>query len=196
MVHGFVEQSRGKLEIESEPGEGTTIRLFFPIQPAEQLEVAPPALQPAEGASSRSLQGSGQTVLIVEDSDHVLALAREHLTDLGYRVLTAPDADAALKVIEAEGSAIDLLFTDIMMPGSMNGMDLAAELRRRSPDIPVLFTTGYNESLSSSEGVSDLDVLSKPYRRVELAERVAAAIARKDVGHPRRRPSDFGAAEH
>ncbi len=198
MVHGFVEQSRGKLEIESEPGKGTTIRLFFPMQPAEQLDAGardmPPT--PRHGSGSGPQEGDGQTVLVVEDSDHVLALAREHLTELGYRVLTAPDAAAALAVIEAEGGGIDLLFTDIMMPGSMNGMDLAAELRRRSPGIPVLFTTGYNESLSSSEGVSDLDVLSKPYRRVELAERVAAAIARKDVGQPRRRPSDFGAAEH
>ncbi len=155
---------------------------------------APPA--PRDRSAARPQQGNGQTVLVVEDSDHVLALAREHLTELGYRVLSAPDAEAALSVLETEGESIDLLFTDIMMPGSMNGMDLAAEFRRRSPGIPVLFTTGYNESLSSSEGVSDLDVLSKPYRRVELAERVAAAIARKDVGQPRRRPSDFGAAEH
>ena len=197
MVHGFVEQSRGRLEIDTEPQRGTTIRLFFPVHVGEQEQAIVEEPAPKRDVeTSRLPEGNGQTVLVVEDSEHVLTLARDHLTDLGYRVLTAPDADAALVLLDQQTAGIDLLFTDIMMPGSMNGIGLAAEMRRRAPGVPVLFTTGYNEGLSSSDSASDLDVLSKPYRRSELAERVSAAIARKDVGQPRRRPSDFGAAEH
>ena len=200
MVYGFVEQSRGRLEIDSEPQRGTTIRLYFPAYKAEAAQGAPAgegaaAVPAQETAGEPATSGGGRTVLLVEDAEHVRALAREHLTELGYRVLSASDADEALEVLDRHGDRIDLLFTDIMMPGSMNGIGLAEALRARAPHVPVLFTTGYNEDLSSSAGVSDLDVLSKPYRRSELAERVRAAIARVGVADPRRRPSDFGAAE-
>ena len=110
---------------------------------------------------------------------------------------TAVDGDDALNTLERMSFKIDLLFTDLIMPGSINGLALADEVRRRAPAVPVLLTTGYNEELAreGGPGASGADVLGKPYRRAELADRIRAAIDAPATGGPRRRPSDFGAAE-
>jgi CheY-like chemotaxis protein len=122
-------------------------------------------------------RGQAETILVVEDSNDVLELAREHLTALGYTVLTARDADEALSVFDKAEGKIDLLFTDLVMPGSMNGLALADAVRERVPNIGVLLTTGYNDDLlTEGKASAGADVLGKPYRRTELADRVRAAL--------------------
>jgi PAS domain S-box-containing protein len=173
MVHGFVQQSLGRLEIESQRGKGTTIRMLFPA--ADSQAHAP--RQPSRSLAHAEPRGQAETILVVEDSSDVLELAHEHLTALGYTVLTARDADEALTVFDKAGGRIDLLFTDLVMPGSMNGLALADAVRERSPGIGVLLTTGYNDDLlREGKASGGADVLGKPYRRSDLADRVRAAL--------------------
>jgi len=197
MVQGFVQQSRGRLEIDSAPGKGTTVRMLFPTAAhAAALEGDPgrpfgsdgPAPRPG-GADPR---GDAETILVVEDSDDVLDLAREHLGRLGYTVLVARSGEEALAAYEAVGGRVDLLFTDIVMPGGINGLVLAERLRARRPGLPVLLTTGYNDELvADGPRAHGMDVLGKPYRRSELADRLRAALnraaARGGAGEPARR---------
>jgi CheY-like chemotaxis protein len=142
--------------------------------------LAPPA-PPRPATPQEAPQGNAESILVVEDSDDVLALAQETLEALGYRVVVARNADDALRVLDGTGdSGFDLLFTDILMPGSMNGLALAERVRQRMPEIAVLLTTGYNEDLvAEGPGTSSWDVLGKPYRRTALADRVRAALNRR-----------------
>ncbi|WP_262297685.1 histidine kinase famiy protein [Microvirga sesbaniae] len=173
MVHGFVQQSLGRLEIDSERGKGTTIRMLFPAADTPVATTRQPDRHPVPAEP----RGKAETILVVEDSNDVLDLAREHLTALGYNVLLARDADEALAVFDKAGGRIDLLFTDLVMPGSMNGLALADAVRERKPDVGILLTTGYNDDLLTEENASaGADVLGKPYRRTELADRVRVAL--------------------
>jgi CheY-like chemotaxis protein len=173
MVHGFVQQSLGRLEIESERGKGTTIRMLFPAADAQAAAPRQPGRDPAHVDP----RGQAETILVVEDSHDVLDLAREHLTALGYSVLTARDADEALTVFDKADGKIDLLFTDLVMPGSMNGLALADTVRERVPGIGILLTTGYNDDLlTDGKASAGADVLGKPYRRSDLADRVRSAL--------------------
>ncbi|MDJ0391216.1 histidine kinase famiy protein [Roseomonas sp. E05] len=183
MVQGFVQQSRGKLEIESEPGRGTTVRMLFPVA-SEAAEAAPRAPLAAAGTAPCEIHAQqAETILLVEDSDDVQALAREHLQMLGYRILAANNADEALRLLDHPSTPpIDLLFSDILMPGSMNGLVLAERVRARLPGVAVLLTTGYNEDLVAEARAPAMDVLGKPYRRSELADRVRAALNRRSTG--------------
>jgi CheY-like chemotaxis protein len=140
------------------------------------------------------MRGAGETVLVVEDSEDVRVIACDYLEDLGYNVIAVEDADAALRIM-AENS-IDLLFTDLMMPGSMNGVALAAEVQTRYPDTKILLTTGYNDDLARQGGsnADGLNVVGKPYRRAELADRIYSALHGNHLTE-RRKQSDFGAAE-
>lgn len=194
MAHGFVQQSRGRLEIDSVPGQGTTIRMLFPIS-RDGLKVAPIA-GAAVAATSNGQAPASEHILIVEDNLEVLELAREILAGLGYQVTTATSGDEGLSVFEQSPEAFDLLFSDLVMPGGMNGISLAAEVQRRRPDLPVLLTTGYNEELVI-DGPSRpaMDVIGKPYRRAELIDRVRQALNRRGDGGPRRNASEFGSAE-
>ncbi|MFH6781176.1 MULTISPECIES: histidine kinase famiy protein [Methylobacterium] len=180
MAHGFVQQSRGRLEIESRPrqanqGEtgqgGTTITMLFPAGSGATVEEEP--------AEPRAILRRGdETVLLVEDSDDVRALAREYLQSLGYHVLSARDGTEALSILE-NGERIDLLFSDIVMPGSVNGLILAERAQALRPNLPVLLTTGYNEDLvAEGPTAPTMDVLGKPYRKAELADRIRAALDR------------------
>ena len=194
MVHGFLQQSRGRLEIESEVGRGTTVRMILPVHEGDAEPSSPPS-EAVPAPTKTAPPKEGPVILVVEDNEDVLALAREHLLDLGYQVLTANDGEEALSVLERVEKKIDLLFTDLIMPGSINGLALADQLRREAPHVPVLLTTGYNEELARGANIPGLDVLAKPYRRAELADRVRSALARTGSPGLRRRPSDFGAAE-
>jgi PAS domain S-box-containing protein len=192
MVQGFVQQSRGRLEIDSQVGRGTTIRMLFPAAAVAADAVQAPA---AVASPLNAPPGNAESVLVVEDSEDVLALARETLEALGYRVAAARNADDALQLLDGTGgSGFDLLFTDILMPGSMNGLALAERVRQRNPEIAVLLTTGYNEDLvAEGPGTSSWDVLGKPYRRTALADRVRAALNRRASSPaPPRPPRDQG----
>ncbi|WP_027135912.1 histidine kinase famiy protein [Geminicoccus roseus] len=192
MVHGFVEQSLGRLEIASDEGKGTVVRMLFPV--ARAHEGSPPVTEAAPLRDADDQPGHAETILVVEDSEDVRTLAENHLTSLGYRVQTAESGEQALQLLE-DGAAIDLLFTDIVMPGGMSGLELAEQVGRLRPDVPILITTGYNDDLVADipRGTS-LDVIGKPYRRSELADRVRAALNRRHQG-ARREPSGFGVAE-
>ncbi|WP_199229229.1 PAS domain-containing protein [Caulobacter endophyticus] len=196
MAHGFVQQSRGRLEIESEPDHGALIRLIFPVAPeAIARTIRAPASVAALPAQVDQPSPDGARVLLVEDNPEVQALGREILSAAGYSVTTASSGDEGLAVFAAAPDAFDLLFSDIVMPGGRNGIVLAEDVRRLRPEIPVLLTTGYNEDLLA-EGPArpSQNVIGKPYRRAELLDRVRQALANlsPDV---RRTPSDFGSAE-
>jgi PAS domain S-box-containing protein len=184
MVHGFVQQSHGRLEIESAVQEGTTIRMIFPQAAKTGMEMM------AERSGNESQKWTPEailgrrTILVVDDSEEVRELAEQQLRGLGYRVLGAASGEAALELMDRYGS-IDLLFTDIIMPGGMNGLRLAELVRERQPEVPVLLATGYIDSLPSPIGAATtLPLLVKPYRLNELAERVRQALKVDRRQHP------------
>ncbi|WP_341208871.1 histidine kinase famiy protein [uncultured Sphingomonas sp.] len=195
MASGFVRQSGGRLEIESTPGEGTVVRMLFPVmQPGRKPDTD---TVETEAATSAPRDGA-EHILVVEDNDEVLAIAREILESAGYRVSTAISAEAGLKVFDAvhPKDRFDLLFTDLVMPGGMNGLMLADAIVERDAAVSVLMTTGYNEELVvGGPRARATDVLSKPYRRSELLDRVRLALNRNGEGGKRRTRSDFGAVQ-
>ncbi len=170
MVYGLVKQSRGHIRVYSEPDQGTTIRLYLPRATSEQE--APAHTDPGEAAA-----GNGQTILLVEDDELVRAFARECLAGLGYCVVEAGDGPSALDQLEAHPE-VELLFTDVIMPGGMSGKDLANEATARRPDLKVLYTSGYTENAIVHHGRLDAGVLllSKPYRRDQLRQRLHQAL--------------------
>ncbi|MEH3105713.1 MAG: type II toxin-antitoxin system ParD family antitoxin [Sphingomonas fennica] len=170
MVYGFVKQSGGHVKIYSEVGEGTTIRLYLPrAMAAEDVEVA---------VDTGPVAGGSETVLVVEDDEGVRATVVEMLSDLGYRVLKAVDAQSALNVVES-GIPIDLLFTDVVMPGALKSPEMARRARERLPSLAVLFTSGYTENSIVHGGRLDagVELLSKPYTREALARKVRHVLA-------------------
>lgn len=195
MASGFVRQSGGRLEIDSEPGRGTTIRMIFPAMAADRSGITQPKHVPAIAALPES---TDEHILVVEDNEEVLAIAREILESSGYKVSTALSAEEALRFFEASHNEdrIDLLFTDLVMPGGMNGLMLANAICDRDPSVSILMTTGYNEELVvGGPRARATDVLSKPYRRSELLDRVRQALNRRGEGGKRRNRSDYGAAQ-
>lgn len=193
MATGFVQQSRGRMELESKVGEGTTVRLLFPVAVSDDATSGE-----AEALSALADVRGTAHILLVEDNADVRTLARENLESAGYRVTEAENGDAGLAAFEQAqaNDPVDLLFTDLVMPGTMNGIALADAVARLAPDLPVLMATGYNEELVAEEPRrSGRDVLGKPYRKAELLDRVSQALAKRAPHGARRLPSDFGAAE-
>jgi CheY-like chemotaxis protein len=165
MVYGFVKQSDGHIKLYSEPGHGTTIRIYLPrMRQVEDL------VTEVDGGP---VTGGTETILVVEDDEDVRNTVVETLSDLGYRVLKAKDAQSAFAIIES-GMAVDLLFTDVVMPGPMRSPDLAKKSRERLPTIAVLFTSGYTDNAIVHGGRLDdgIDLLSKPYTREALARKI------------------------
>jgi signal transduction histidine kinase len=164
-VYGFVRQSGGFVTLDSEPGRGTEIAIYLPAS-----DKVPVSYETAEEQRAAAI-GLAESVLLVEDEPSVLALGIEMLTDLGYRVKIASDADGALEILR-RGDQVDLLFTDVVMPGSRNGVQLAAEARRLQPSIRVLLSSGYTgEALARHQaGAGSLPLIEKPYRREQLAQ--------------------------
>ncbi|MDZ7621285.1 MAG: ATP-binding protein [Candidatus Competibacteraceae bacterium] len=176
MVYGLVKQSGGHLTIYSELGQGTSVRLYLPRIQAKVNPVAetlPAAAVPL---------GQGETILVVEDETDVRLFAVKALHALGYETLQAGDAETALGLLDA-APRIVLLFTDIVLPGSMDGVRLAAEARRRRPGLPVLFTSGYTEHALVGNGQlsEEVDLLTKPYRKADLGNKLRALLGRR--GH-------------
>ncbi|HET6431358.1 PAS domain S-box protein [Dyella sp.] len=166
MVYGFVKQSGGHVKIASTPGQGSTIRLYLPrCKRPEDAPTAPPDTGPVVGGT--------ETVLVVEDDDAVRDTVIAMLRDLGYRVLKARHAASALAIIEG-GARIDLLFTDVVMPGPMRSVELVAAARLLLPQLAVLFTSGYTQNAIMDGGrlSEGIELLSKPYTREALARRL------------------------
>ncbi|WP_457337093.1 ATP-binding protein [Rhizobacter sp. P5_C2] len=180
MVYGFVRQSGGHVKIYSEPGQGTTVKVYLPRARAAEGEVdATP--DPGAAAAADDAGGGAETVLVVEDDAAVRGATVEMLQELGYRVLKASDADQALVVIDdavAHHAAIDLLFTDVVMPGRLKSPELADKARQRLPGIAVLFTSGYAQNAIVHGGRLDpgVELLSKPYSARALASKVRAVL--------------------
>ncbi|WP_225421631.1 PAS domain-containing protein [Sphingomonas parva] len=191
MVDGFVQQSCGRMEIESIEGEGTTVRLLFPVAGPEEIGVAGAHRSEAPPVQVGTRSG---VILLVEDNDEVRHLAQEQLAEAGYVVHVANSGDDALDRLDQLAWKIDLLFTDLIMPGDTNGLALAERVRVQAPEVRILLATGYTEDLVGEAKANGADVLGKPYRRSELLDRVGAAISRSNQDQ-RRVPSDFGAAE-
>ncbi len=171
MVYGFVKQSNGHIKIYSEAGLGTTVRIYLP----QAIGLAQPITD--ELASTSILEGGDETILVVEDDDLVRTFVVGQIQSLGYVALSAVNADAALVVINS-AQTIDLLLTDMIMPGSMNGRQLSDAARRRRPSLRVLFTSGYTENTVIHYGRLDAGVLllAKPYRKSDLARMIRAAL--------------------
>jgi PAS domain S-box-containing protein len=171
MVYGFVIQSEGHARIETSPGKGTTVRLYLP-------RAAEPPGPRRRGGADAAPRGAGEHILLVEDDP----LVREHtaslLQSLGYRVSTAGNAAEALETL-AHRADIDLLFSDIVMPGGMDGRALGEQARRLNPALKVLFASGYAPAGPADDppGTEAIGLLAKPYRRQELAGRIRAALA-------------------
>ena len=172
MVYGFVKQSRGHVTVYSEEGKGTSIKLYLPR--SEESEAAPTVPEKAEFPDAR-----GETVLVVEDDPDVRTLSVALLRSLGYQIEAAADGAGALKIFDAT-PRINLLFTDVVLPGGMSGPQLAAEVRRRHPGMAVLYTSGYTDlaNFESSAFGDDVELLQKPYRKADLARKIRTAIDR------------------
>ncbi|CAD7336894.1 PAS domain S-box protein [Sphingomonadales bacterium 56] len=176
MVYGFIKQSGGHIRVYSEVGEGTSVKIYLPryhgLVPAnDQLEEVP---RPA-------VSGGDETVLVCEDDEKVRAYAVEVLNELGYHVIEAGNGPAALEALEQPGEHIDLLFTDVVLPGGMTGADVAREAAARRPDIKILFATGYARNAIFHHGRLDpgVELLTKPFTYADLAGKVREVLDRR-----------------
>ncbi|HEX6841544.1 MAG TPA: response regulator [Stellaceae bacterium] len=168
-VYGFIRQSGGILTVETEIDAGTTFSLYLPrVEPRAELS--------PHGPDSEAAVGGRETILIVEDNALVLDFAVSTVTDLGYQVLLADDARAALDILGGSGP-VDLLFTDIVLPNRMNGIELAREARRLRPGLKVLMTSGYSGGAEGAEGTQrEFPFLVKPYGHRDLAKRIREVL--------------------
>ncbi|MGW5959468.1 CHASE3 domain-containing protein [Methylorubrum thiocyanatum] len=171
MVFGFVKQSGGHVKIYSEPGEGTTVKLYLP------RAMGTVAAKVRTGAPVELPRGSA-TVLVVEDEPAVREIACAILSDLGYRVLEAPDGEEALRVFGANAASVDLLLTDVILPGKVRGRELSERVRALRPEVRVLFMSGYTENSIVHHGRLDdgVQLIGKPFKREQLARKVAEAL--------------------
>jgi CheY-like chemotaxis protein len=165
MVYGFVKQSGGHVKIYSEEGHGTSIKIYLPRALQAEAEVSELLAGPIEGGT--------ETILVVEDDADVRNTVVEILADLGYRVLKASDGQGALAILSS-GVSVDLLFTDVVMPGPVRCTELSRQARALLPDLEVLFTSGYTEDAIVHGGRLDpgVSLLSKPYRPEDLARKL------------------------
>lgn len=169
-VHGFATQSGGAVRIKSQVGQGTSVELYLP----RSLNLPTKAEHLIELNRARPRKRNHSQILLVEDDDEVAALVGEMLAELGYEVTRAASAAAALGAL-ADGRSVDIIFSDIMMPGSMNGVELAREIKRRRSDIPVLLTSGYSDAAVHEAEAIGVQILPKPFQIDELAAAIDAA---------------------
>ncbi len=169
-VFGFVRQLGGHVTIDSTPGKGTCVTMYLPQAEREIVVVPPPPPVPQRLPLDA-------TVLIVEDDPSILEVTEEMLREAGLRVRTAADGAEAIEILRS-GDQVDLLFTDVVLPGGSTGIDLARDVRELRPNLAVLLTSGYDApALSRFGGDLEYDVLAKPYTRALLLERISAALA-------------------
>jgi signal transduction histidine kinase len=168
-VYGFMKQSNGHVKIYSEPGEGTTIKLYFPRREGDEAAIA-------NDAQAGSERGRDETILIVEDDDGVRQYAAEILRDLSYQVIEAKDSATALRLLDAN-KKFDLLLTDVVLPGK-NGRELATEVERRRPGAKIIFMTGYSRNAIVHHGRLDpgTELIQKPLLERELARKIRQVL--------------------
>ncbi len=170
MVYGFVRQSGGLVQMHSEPGHGSVVRLFFP-------RLATPPSEQSSSAEQITAPDGSETILVVEDDDMVRAYVENELKALGYNVITRSNGPAALELLRQPGD-IHLLFTDVVMPGGMFGPELARQALRLRPELRVLFTSGYTQNtVKTPDGVGDARILTKPFRRKDLAAMLRSVLS-------------------
>jgi CheY-like chemotaxis protein len=169
MVYGFFKQSNGRIRVSSELGKGTTFRMFLPRARAGEATgikfVSAPTLAPG-----------GETILVVDDDVAVRKVATQQLAALGYATIEAGSADEALEFFAAD-TPFDLLFTDVVMPGSMNGVDLARIAREKRRNLKVLLTSGYPDLKTRHESFQNIAMIKKPYRGDDLRRALQDAFA-------------------
>ena len=172
MIYGFARQSGGQVSIRSEPGRGTSVRLFLPrhASSAEAPEPRPPLAMPRGGA--------GEVVLVVDDEPSVRMLVAELLEEQGYEVLQAAEGTTGLDILQST-RRIDLLVTDVGLPGGMNGRQMADAARIARPDLKVLFITGYAEAAVVGEGnlAPGMHIMTKPFDIAALTARIRDLLA-------------------
>ena len=165
MVYGFIRQSYGRMTLESPPGKGTIITIYLPSMNEQPIEAEAAKSMPAIPTSR------GESILVVEDDPHVQQMTINMLESLGYKTTTANDGLEAIKCLET-GPAPDLLFTDVVLPKGINGIEVAKHARRLLPEIKVLYTSGYPEGMNPVEDTVQpgITLLPKPYLRQDLAK--------------------------
>jgi PAS domain S-box-containing protein len=172
MVYGFVKQTGGHVAIDSDPGRGTTVRLYLSRRIVGASDLPPPSAEQA------SAPGGNETILVVEDDDEMRILTRQQLERLGYTVLEATHGAEGLRVLD-ENPGIDLLLTDVVMPLGMSGLELADRAISARPNLRVVLMSGYSElrdTLERKQGLGEFQLLQKPFRVTELATRIRAAL--------------------
>jgi len=171
MVYGFVKRYGGNIKVYSEPGVGTTIRIYLPRStPSGSTTIA-------QNDVAAELPGGNESILIVDDEIDLLQLAEEYLTDLGYRTYLAETAAQALEILAGD-EKFDLLFSDVVMPGGMNGYELAEQATGKRPGLKVLLTSGFTSKTVAHNGLARFSthLLSKPYRKDDLAKRIRLVL--------------------
>jgi CheY-like chemotaxis protein/anti-sigma regulatory factor (Ser/Thr protein kinase) len=168
-VYGFAKQAGGDVRIISTPAAGTTVEILLP-----RASDRTAGERPGVDAVPLRSANAGEVVLVVEDEPGVLAMTVDSLRDLGYATLTATTAQAALDLLR-RGQRVDVLFSDVVMPGGMNGLQLSVEARRLRPDLKVLLTSGYTGGFDTAEA-PDFPLLTKPYDRGQLASQLRAVL--------------------
>jgi CheY-like chemotaxis protein len=167
MVYGFVQQSKGEVEVDSVPDEGTTIRIYLPHAKGAALD-----LQPDERSETTQPFGEGRTVLVVEDDPAVRQVAVSTLRSLGFNVQEAETGDEAANLLK-QVDHVRLVLSDVRMPGELTGIDLARLVKQEWPSVQVLLTTGYVDGVETLDGI---ELLYKPYRATDLAERIQTLL--------------------
>jgi CheY-like chemotaxis protein len=169
MVYGFVQQSGGHVAVESAPGVGTTVALYLP-KATQKPDAGAEALQP------QAIPQGSELILVVEDNADILEVTSAMLTTFGYRVLCARNGAEAIQLLES-GQEFELLFSDVVMPNGMNGVELAREARRLRKGIKILLTSGYaGDVLERHQAVDEFPIIDKPYRLADLARRLRSIL--------------------
>jgi len=180
-VYGIVKQHRGWIEVQSKVGAGTTFKVFFPVAgDTGHLAIS-------STPESEAVQGGPETILLVEDEKDLLELMKEVLQQYKYRILTASCGAEALQVWEEQKGRIDLILTDIIMPGGMTGDELATEMKRRNPDLKIIYASGYTSAFVGRDfGQDDVAFLAKPYQPQQVAQLIRDTLdtSAKDTPAP------------
>ena len=176
MVYGFVKQSNGHVKVYSEPGEGTSVKIYLP------RAIAPATVQRA--VAPLDLPRGQATLLVVEDDPEVREIAASILRELGYHILEASDGEQALHVFGAHAAEVDMLLVDVVLPGKLRGREIAERITAMRPSVRVLYMSGYTENAIVHHGRLDegVHLLGKPFKRDQLARKVADVLGAGDEG--------------